>query len=221
MMAMPNTLNNLPVLYSFRRCPFAIRARMSLAHCSIQVELREVLLNEKPSAMLAASVKGSVPVLVLQDATILDESLDIMRWAINRSYPGVNDPRNWLIVDEPGLADRLININDTAFKTALDGYKYGRLGHEKSPKEYRTDAEVFLGQLEALLEQNSFLLGDKVSLADVAIFPFIRQFAGVDQSWFYETDYRKLQQWLTVFLQSELFTQTMLKHAVWKEKTMF
>jgi len=92
---------------------------MSLAHCSIQVELREVLLNEKPSAMLAASAKGSVPVLVLQDATILDESLDIMRWAINRSYPGVNDPRNWLIVDEPVLADRLININDTALRRHL------------------------------------------------------------------------------------------------------
>ena len=184
----------------------------------MEVELREVLLSKKPTAMLSASAKGTVPVLVLEDATVLDESLDIMRWAINLTYPDVNDPFNWLVGDAPLLADRLIKTNDSDFKTALDGYKYGRLGDKKSPTDYRADAEVFLGQLENLLDRSSFLLGDQMSLADVAIFPFIRQFAGVDQIWFNKTDYRKLQQWLTGFLHSELFTQAMVKHAVWQEK---
>lgn len=218
MNSMAKPLNKLPILYSFRRCPYAIRARMALTHCGIEVELREVLLAQKPDALLRISAKASVPVLVLADSTVLDESLDIMHWAINHTYPQETDPRNWGLTAMSMAAQRLIKTNDGPFKMALDGYKYGRAESDKSPDDHRADALIFLAELDRLLCQHKFLLGDQISLVDVAIFPFIRQFAGVDELWFDKTDYRKLQQWLAFFMHSELFTQVMVKHPVWQEK---
>ena len=215
---MVKPLNKLPILYSFRRCPYAIRARMALAHCGIEVQLREVLLAKKPDALLRISAKASVPVLVFADSAVLDESLDIMHWAINRTYPQGTDPKNWGLSAMSPAPHRLIETNDGPFKLALDGYKYNPAESNKSPQDHRADAQIFLAELDRLLCQNKFLLGDQISLVDVAIFPFIRQFAGVDQLWFDKTEYRKLQQWLAFFMHSELFTQVMVKHPVWQEK---
>lgn len=215
---MVKPLNKLPILYSFRRCPYAIRARMALAHCGIEVQLREVLLAQKPDALLTISAKASVPVLVFADSAVLDESLDIMYWSISRTYPQETDPKNWGLSAMSPAAHRLIETNDGTFKLALDGYKYGRAESDKSPQDHRADAEIFLAELDTLLCEHKFLLGDQISLVDVAVFPFIRQFVGVDQFWFDKTAYRKLQEWLAFFMHSELFTQVMVKHPVWQEK---
>ncbi len=208
----------LPVLYSFRRCPYAIRARMALKYAGVQVELREILLREKPTSMLAVSIKGTVPVLVLPDGSVFDESYDVMRWAL-----GVNDSDYWW---DPILAseiDGLIEQNDFSFKVHLDHYKYAdRYSQDpQNPQHtmeyYRSQAEGFLDTLEARLTTSQFLLGEKISIADVGIFPFIRQFAFVDKSWFDQAPYPNLQNWLAYFLTSDLFLSVMTKYPVWQE----
>jgi glutathione S-transferase len=205
-----------PVLYSFRRCPYAIRARMALCHCNIRVELREVRLGDKPKEMLAASEKGTVPILVLENQTVLDQSLDIMRWAINQSYPEKSCLNSWSIDTNLELEKLLIKTNDSEFKNSLDGYKYGKSSAPLSKIDYRDKAEKFLEQLEKLLTENKFLLGDNVSLADVSIFPFIRQFAGVDPTWFGNSKYERLASWLSSFIQSNLFLTSMTKYPIWE-----
>ena len=214
---MTELVQQLPVLYSFRRCPYAIRARMTLCHCSIPVELREVLLADKPRAMLLVSPKGTVPILVLNDGSVLDQSLAIMYWAIRSTYPDANDANNWLAAEIPILGRRLIEANDTEFKRNLDAYKYQKANDSRPPSDYRTDAERFLVRLEYRLQSNRFLMADTISLVDIAIFPFIRQFAGVDPNWFEQTPYAKLRGWLACLLQSELFLASMTKHPVWQQ----
>ena len=202
----------LPVLYSFRRCPYAIRARMALIYSSINVELREVLLRDKPKSMLAASAKGTVPVLLLPDGRVLDQSRDIMLWALESS-----DPQQWYNEALAEPVNCLIDCNDNQFKTHLDHYKYWDRFPEQPQQFYRAQAEKFLLQLEGHLENNSYLLADRITLADIALFPFIRQFAYVDKPWFDQAPYPRLQAWLEKFLQSELFAAAMNKLPPWQE----
>ncbi|MGB1334106.1 MAG: glutathione S-transferase [Porticoccaceae bacterium] len=200
-----------PILYSFRRCPYAIRARMTIAYASITLELREVALANKPQAMLAISPKGTVPVLQLRDR-VIDESLEVMRWALNQS-----DPENWLGFDNQREHSTLIEQNDNEFKGWLDKYKYWDRFPQQSQQHYRVKAENFLLKLEQRLQQNTYLFGDNMCMADIAIFPFIRQFAYVDKPWFDGADYPSVQRWLNHLLQSKLFEQVMLKQAVWQQ----
>ena len=205
----------LPVLYSFRRCPFAIRARMTLAYSRVNVELREVVLREMPLAMLAYSPKATVPVLVFPDDTVLEESRDIMGWALSG-----NDPERWMPVadsEEFSTAKYLIDENDDAFKEQLDRYKYAERYPEHPLEYYREQGESFLKQLDDRLGLYPWLLGERMSVADVAIFPFVRQFAHVDKPWFDQLPCSHLQQWLDALLQSELFASVMQKYPQWQE----
>lgn len=202
----------LPVLYSFRRCPYAIRARLALYASGVTVELREVALRHKPPSMLKASAKGSVPVLVLPDGRVIDESWDIMQWALQQ-----NDPDGWLGENSVYIdaAIPLVIENDTVFKTNLDRYKYADRYPQHPQIYYRCAAETFLLQVEYRLGTTGFLLGDVMSIADVAIFPFIRQFAEVDKDWFAQAPYPLLRRWLEVFLSSENFDAVMKKRPLW------
>lgn len=206
-------MRTYPVLYSFRRCPYAIRARMALKYASIEYELREVILSNKPQVMIILSNKGTVPVLQLTDGKIIDESLDVMLWALQQS-----DPDNWLHV-EPQNTRLLIENNDNGFKLYLDRYKYFQRFPEESQLYYRENAEEFIKLLESRLRQNGGigLVTGHISLADVAIFPFIRQFAHVDWEWFSNSQYKNLISWLLRFEQSELFISVMKKHKPWQE----
>lgn len=199
-----------PVLYSFRRCPYAMRARMALYVSGLTCELREVVLRDKPPEMLSLSSKATVPVLQLSDGRVLEESLDIMRWALSQ-----NDPREWLAVDQDCL-DQLIGQNDRQFKTYLDGYKYAARYENVDPLEQRTQAEVILKDLNHRIRQAGFLCGPQPSLADFAIFPFIRQFAFVDMTWFRSTAYEALIKWLDYFLAHEVFLKVMEKYPQWR-----
>ncbi|CAI8865427.1 glutathione S-transferase [Pseudomonas sp. IT-P218] len=195
-------------LYSFRRCPYAMRARMALRYCEVPVDIVEVSLKAKPSEMLALSSKGTVPVLDV-DGQVIDESLDIMRWAVAR-----HDPQDWLLKDDPQgqlAIEALIEENDQHFKVHLNRYKYAERYPEQPMALYRAEGEVFLRKLDELLEGRDYLLTDHPSLADVALMPFIRQFAHVDREWFAQTPYRRLQAWLQRFLESDLFTSIMKK----------
>jgi len=200
----------LPILYSFRRCPYAIRARMAIAYASINPEVREVSLANKPSEMTEISPKGTVPVLQL-DERIIDESIEVMAWALEQS-----DPDNWLALDLEHQQKALIEENDNSFKTWLDKYKYWDRFPEQSQQVYRGHAEQFISRLDKNLREHRYLLGDKICMADIAIFPFIRQFAFVDKDWFDQANYPALQRWLNEFLDSSLFAQVMKKHSVWQ-----
>jgi glutathione S-transferase len=215
----------LPILYSFRRCPYAIRARMALAYAEITYELREVSLKNKPKEMLEISPKGTTPVMQIFDASqnfmVLEESLDIMRWALQQ-----NDPLNWgnLSDDDLAIANQLITTNDREFKQALDRYKYANRFPEQSPEFYRQQAEEFLKILERKLCDHSqsvnsqFLIGDRQTLVDVAVFPFVRQFAYVDIEWFNASSYLNLQRWLRWHESSVLFELVMQKFPVWESE---
>jgi len=192
---------------------------MTLAHCAIEVEHREVLLANKPDALLRASPKGSVPVLILTDGVVLDESLDIMRWALMKTYPLETEENHWRLLSLSKADKKLLEVNDGEFKTALDGYKYGRPDDVKPPELYKEDAEQFLQCLERRLIRSQFLTGDKISFLDVAIFPFIRQFAAVDSRWFDGAPYVNLRSWLHRFLTSDLFSKVMTKHPVWLDNS--
>lgn len=198
----------MTTLYSFRRCPYAMRARMALRYSDVAVNIVEVSLKAKPAEMLALSSKGTVPVLSV-DGQVIDESLAIMHWALAQ-----NDPQDWLLKDDPaGQAQitELIEENDQVFKVHLNRYKYAERYPEQPMAFYRSEGEVFLRRLEALLEGRDYLLAAHPSLADVALMPFVRQFAHVDREWFGQTPYVRLQAWLQRFLESDLFTSIMKK----------
>ena len=200
----------LPILYSFRRCPYAIRARMAIAYASINLEVREVSVANKPPEMTQISPKGTVPVLQL-DNRIIDESIEVMAWALEQS-----DPDNWLALDLEQQQQSLMEENDNSFKAYLDKYKYWDRFPEQSQQVYRGHAEQFISRLDKNLREHRYLLGDKICMADIAIFPFIRQFAFVDKDWFDQANYPALQRWLNEFLDSSLFAQVMKKHSVWQ-----
>nr|WP_281349794.1 glutathione S-transferase [Pseudomonas karstica] len=195
-------------MYSFRRCPYAMRARMALRYSGVAVQILEVSLRAKPLDMLALSPKGTVPVLNV-NGQVIDESLAIMHWALAQ-----NDPEDWLLKDEPAtqsLMAQLIEENDQAFKVHLNRYKYAERYPEQPMEHYRTEGEVFLQKLELLLAEHEYLLADHPSLADVALAPFVRQFAHVDREWFAGVPYQRLQVWLQRFLESDLFIGVMAK----------
>jgi Glutathione S-transferase len=195
-------------LYSFRRCPYAMRARMALRYAGVAVNIVEVSLKAKPAEMLALSSKGTVPVLSV-DGQVIDESLAIMNWALAQ-----NDPQDWLLKDDPvgqQLITELIEENDQVFKVHLNRYKYAERYPEQPMTVYRAEGEVFLRRLDELLEGRDYLLAEHPSLADVALMPFVRQFAHVDREWFGQSPYHRLQAWLQRFLESELFTDVMRK----------
>jgi glutathione S-transferase len=185
---------------------------MALLYASINLELREVLLKAKPEKMLAISSKGTVPVLELADARVLDESYDIIRWALEQS-----DPQNWLSADLDTAISDLIARNDGQFKTDLDHYKYWERFPAESQEQYRGRGELFLAELEVLLTRQPYLLAERITLADIALFPFIRQFAYVDKDWFDQSPYPKLRAWLEQLLMSELFLAAMKKSPPWQD----
>ena len=195
----------LALLYSYRRCPYAMRARMALSYAGIAYQVHDISLKDKPLGLLAVSPKGTVPVLVLPNGGVLEQSLDIMHWALQQ-----HDPAQWLGSDRD-KSQALISENDGAFKQALDKYKYASRFPEQSAASYRSQAEVFLRKLEQALQDQPFLSGEHLSLTDVAIFPFIRQFAAVDANWFAQAAYPKLQAWLQARLESSLFLGVMAR----------
>lgn len=199
-------------LYSFRRCPYAMRARLGILFAELSVELREITLKNKPEQMLAISPKGTVPVLQLADGAVIEESVEIMTWALEQ-----NDPQG--LLDEKALpqADALIAQNDNEFKHWLDRYKYADRHVEMTQTEYRQRGEAFLHRLEELLTNNTYLLGERITIVDIAIMPFVRQFAHVDRDVFYSLPYPKLQQWLQKWLEHSLFIQAMTKFKPWQE----
>jgi len=203
----------LPILYSFRRCPYAMRARMALMTASVTCQLREVVLRNKPEHMTALSPKGTVPVFQLPDGTVIDESLDLMHWALAQA-----DPYSWLNV-EPKWTRRLIEWNDGPFKQQLDRYKYSVRFPEQSQKYYRTQAESFLVMLENALGRNAGkgLCCDRLTFSDYAIFPFIRQFSKVDLYWFTRERHHHLVEWLQRIETSALFQSVMKKYPPWSE----
>ncbi|NBB99082.1 MAG: glutathione S-transferase [Alphaproteobacteria bacterium] len=195
-----------PILYSFRRCPYAIRARLALAASGTQVALREILLRDKPAAFLAASPSGTVPCLVT-GGRVIDESLDIMLWALRQ-----NDPEGWL--DMPDAGHDWIARNDGSFKHALDRVKYASRYPDDDPQAHLADACAHLAALDTALEGGLF---DRPTLADYAMLPFIRQFAFIDKPWFDAQPWPRLHAWLERFLASDRFAAVMDKHAAWAE----
>ncbi|MBH5322159.1 glutathione S-transferase [Aurantiacibacter sediminis] len=196
------------ILYSFRRCPYAMRARMALVVSKTRCELREVKLSDKPQAMLDVSPKATVPVLMHSDGRFLEESLDIMRWAL-----GHTDPEGWLERDDP----ELIAENDGPFKHALDHYKYPTRYNDCDPLPHRARGEEFLAKLEARIAGQGQLCGEQRGVTDVAIFPFIRQFANHDRKWFDALDLPHVQKWLAGHLESTLFKTAMQREKPWQE----
>lgn len=208
------TAATLPVLYSFRRCPYAMRARLALAASGTVCTLREVVLAHKPAALLDASPKGTVPVLVLADCQVLEQSLDIMLWALRR-----NDPQQWLPASEDGMAEalQLIARCDGDFKMHLDRYKYPNRYALPDGLGHRELGADFLKALDTLLNQHRHLMGADFGLADAAIAPFVRQFAHTDPAWFANQAWRALQTWLTEFEASTAYAAVMHRFAPWAE----
>jgi len=196
------------ILYSFRRCPWAMRARLALRYSECPVEVREVSLKAKPPELLALSPKGTVPVLSADDQ-VLDESLDIMRWALAR-----HDPQDWLLHADPSAAqaaDALIVRNDRDFKAQVNLYKYAERYPQHTREDYRQQAQAWLEELEGLLTQRPYLFADHPSLADAALLPLMRQFAGVEPDWFSSAPYPHLRAWLQGWLESALFKAIMAR----------
>jgi glutathione S-transferase len=193
-----------PILYSFRRCPYAMRARMSLLESGVEVELREVILRDRPEHMMDISPKGTVPVLLLPDGAVIEESLDIMLWSLDES---------WLAGDWK----ELIAVNDGDFKHHLDRYKYNnRYENVLSSEEHREHALSILKTYDERLSNQAYLCGDSISLADLALSPFVRQFANTDRGWFDQLPLLHLHNWLIGILEGDLFKSCMVKHKQWQ-----
>jgi glutathione S-transferase len=193
-----------PILYSFRRCPYAMRARMSLLESGVEVELREVILRDRPEHMMDISPKGTVPVLLLPDGAVIEESLDIMLWSLDES---------WLAGDWK----ELIDVNDGDFKHHLDRYKYNnRYENVLSSEEHREHALSILKTYDERLSNQAYLCGDSISLADLALSPFVRQFANTDRGWFDQLPLLHLHNWLIGILEGDLFKSCMVKHKQWQ-----
>ena len=201
----------LPVLYSFRRCPYAMRARHALLVTGQPVEIREVVLRDKPPELREASAKATVPVLVLPDGSVIDESIDVIDWALDQADPAGWRPRDPAQVAE---SESLIAQNDGPFKHHLDRYKYTERGSAES-LAHRAEAAKILAPLDARLRRQDHLLGGKRSRVDAALLPFVRQFANADRRWFDDQPWPGLQRWLTAYTASEAFARVMVKLPRW------
>ena len=204
--------NNLPILYSFRRCPYAMRARLAIHISGQKCELREVLLRDKPPSMLEYSPKGTVPVLVLQDGNVIDESLDVIDWALN-----LNDPDDWQRSKDTKKTKELIKINDGEFKYHLDRYKYSKRYDNEDPEFHRKKCLKFIESVNNELNNSKYIFDDNISYADIVVLPFIRQFRIADIEWFDSLPYDNLKKWLSSFLNSSLLNSIMKKYDLWKE----
>jgi glutathione S-transferase len=206
---------NLPVLYSLQHCPYAMRARLGILLAQQSVMIRAVVTKNKPAEMLELSPKGTVPVLVIhhQQLTIIDESIDIMLWALT-----LNDPQNVLLADDSGKLDAMLELirrNDEEFKPNLEVYKLAKRFHKESEVADRQICEVFVTELESKLQKGDYFMGEQASLADYALLPFVRQFARVDRKWYLQAPYPRLRGWLNRHLQMPLFTKAMAKYPLW------
>ena len=204
--------NNLPILYSFRRCPYAMRARMAIHISGQKCELREVLLRDKPPSMLEYSPKGTVPVLILQDGKVIDESLDVIDWALN-----LNDPDDWQRSKDKEKTKELIKINDGEFKYHLDRYKYSKRYDNEDPEFHRKKCLKFIESINNELNNSEYIFDDNISYADIVLLPFLRQFRIADIEWFDSLPYDNLKKWLSSFLGSSLLNSIMKKYDLWKE----
>lgn len=204
---------SLPLLYSFRRCPYAMRGRLGLAAAGITVELREILLRDKPADMLKCSPKGTVPVLALPGGQVIDESGDVMLWALEQ-----NDPDNWL--SQRGASLSLVSENDEDFKPWLDRYKYFERHPEQPRRYYREQAlQILTGWESRLRENDGHLIARAPRLADYALMPFVRQFARSDLSTWNDLPLPLLRAWLTRLENSDLFAVVMRKYPVWNQQS--
>lgn len=197
-----------PILYSFRRCPYAMRARLAIASAGLEVELREIVLRDKAPELLEVSASATVPCLVTKTG-VIDESRDIMLWALD-----LNDPEGWLDMPEEG--DALIDMIEGPFKKALDRYKYSTRYDDADKMTEREIASGYLRQLDRQLDGNTNLFGEKPVLADMAILPFVRQFAMTDKAWFDAEPWPNLSRWLESFLASERLAHVMAKYPKWQ-----
>ena len=206
----------IPILYSFRRCPYAIRARLALDASEQRCELREVVLRNKPAEMLQASPKGTVPVLIDVEGTVIDESLDIMLWALKR-----HDPERWLQPESHSLDDMLVLIGhfDSHFKHHLDRYKYSTRYAGADAAQNRDEASVDVRTIEQRLESAPFLFGNRPALSDMAIAPFVRQFANVDAAWFASEPWPRARHWLETITHSRRFERIMRSLPAWEPGT--
>ncbi len=207
------SISDLPILYSFRRCPYAMRARLAVASSGQSCALREVVLRDKAEEFLQTSPSATVPTLKTPEGNVIDESLDIMIWALSR-----NDPEGWLAPEQGSLDDmlELIYQSDGDFKTALDRYKYSTRYEGADSAVEKAKAADFLQELDNRLQNSSYLFGDRITLADMAIAPFVRQFANVDRDWFDTQDWPHLLRWLDGFLKSDRFNAIMDKYPRWQ-----
>lgn len=210
----PDSFMSYPVLYSFRRCPYAMRARLAIAASAQICQLREVVLRNKPAAMLAASPKGTVPVLILPNGKVIEQSLDIMLWALRQ-----NDPSGWLAPVGRSLADMLALVDscEQVFKYHLDRYKYPQRYSLENGSAHREEAARWLVALELRLNDFPYLSGKHSALADMAILPFVRQYAHTDYGWFQQQAWPRVTQWLENWKCSALFDQVMQKHLPWEQ----
>ena len=207
------TLNSLPILYSLQNCPYAMRARLAILLAQQTVQIRAITMKDKPADMLLASPKGTVPVLIIDDGVVIDESLDIMLWALNN-----NDPDNLLYSHDQNALRQMLEIieeNDSTFKPNLEKYKRAKRFHREDEETCRLECEPFIQALEQRLTQHDFFMGAKPSLLDFALLPFIRQFSRVNKPIFSQEQYTNLRHWLSCHLQSQLFSRTMFKYPLW------
>jgi glutathione S-transferase len=213
--------STLPVLYSLQHCPYAMRARMGLLMAQQQVLLRPVKLKDKPKEMLNVSPKGTVPVLVFPDehneysthSKVIDESLDIMLWALQQ-----NDPEDLLHKDNPEDLNEMLELvkrNDKEFKPQLEIYKKSKRFRTGKEVEERQKCEVFIAELEERLANQNFFVGRKPSLIDYVLIPFVRQFSRVNKAWFKQAPYPLLRNWIEQQMQTRLYAKTMEKYPLW------
>lgn len=204
----------LPILYSLQHCPYAMRARMGLLMAQQPVMLRAITMKNKPDEMLAASPKGTVPTLILQDQTVIDESLDIMIWALKK-----NDPEDLLHKESSSDLSAMIELiqrNDKEFKPQLEIYKKSKRFRTGTEIEERQKCEVFIAELELKLSsEGGHFIGQKPGLIDYALIPFVRQFSRVNKAWFKKSPYPLLRKWLEQHMQSHLYARAMVKHPLW------
>lgn len=207
-------LEQLPVLYSLRNCPYAMRGRIAIYKSKVPVVLRDIVLSNKPTEMTEVSPKATVPVLVLPNSKVIDESLDVMLWALK-----AGDPDNLLLSENPENLQVMLSLIqqfDTEFKSALEAYKCAKRYRETNIAECRAVCEQYLEVLEQKLNEHTFIMGEQESLADIALLPFIRQFGRVERQWYLQSPYPKVRQWLNNYLQSVMFSKVMKKHPLWE-----
>ena len=206
-------INKYPTLYSFRRCPYAMRARLALRLCKIQCIIREISLKAKNSEFLRVSPKATVPVLVLPNGEVLEESLDIIYWSLEQ-----NDPYKLKINNQlANKTDKLIELFDTEFKFHLDRYKYSSRYNIKNSQVHRDKGRDLLVLINNLLEGKNYIGGKNISLLDISILPFVRQYRIADIKWFDNNlGLDNVSNWLNIFLNSDLLASIMTKYKVWE-----